>query len=386
MSQYHPSDRISFPSLYAPLCLVLTGQLTRDRLYGLTLAQTWYYFHSFPKDSYHTKILIEKYIVRGTHRTPSTLGTAQIVLVSASIYQYTIVWAGDIVMSGYVTSYASNDVVRVAVLMIAMKLCWQRRTLARAPHCILSTKTSPSVKTPQWQSTRGSNSSALIFYLASIACDLLIAGSQAYLFQKSRTGIGRHVSLGGLITRLTILVVNVGLLTSIDVTVFLVLFLVCPSNGAFLVPYILMSHCKLPQFVLECVSIIVSRCYSTDRALILPVSLNSRLLLRELVDNDEVWLVASLIILGTHTLPSPYHQPPSVGGIVRLSEYRRKFGGRFWVKSSIRSALPMSIPEFSPRTPHLDVRTASPNLSPSHDHTPSPSSVDPCPITLVTRV
>lgn len=28
------------------------------RLYGLTLAQTWYYFHSFPKDSFHTKILV----------------------------------------------------------------------------------------------------------------------------------------------------------------------------------------------------------------------------------------------------------------------------------------------------------------------------------------
>ncbi|KAF8121531.1 hypothetical protein EV363DRAFT_1185269 [Boletus edulis] len=43
-------------------------------------------------------------------------------------------------------------------------------------------------------------------------------------------------------SKLTILAINVGLLTSVDVTVFLMLFLVCPSNGAFLVPYILMSH------------------------------------------------------------------------------------------------------------------------------------------------
>lgn len=50
------------------------------------------------------RTLIEKFPARGAHRTASTLGTAQIVLVSASIYQYTIVWAGDIVMSGYVTS------------------------------------------------------------------------------------------------------------------------------------------------------------------------------------------------------------------------------------------------------------------------------------------
>ncbi|KAH7882921.1 hypothetical protein F5I97DRAFT_1900609 [Phlebopus sp. FC_14] len=67
-----------------------------------------------------------------------------------------------------------------------------------------------TTKVPLWDSTRVSNLSAAIFYLSSIACDLFIAGSQVYLFHKSRTGIGR---LGGLITKLTVLVVNVGLLT-----------------------------------------------------------------------------------------------------------------------------------------------------------------------------
>ncbi|KAJ6515273.1 hypothetical protein C8R45DRAFT_204411 [Mycena sanguinolenta] len=49
--------------------------------------------------------------------------------------------------------------------------------------------------------------------------------------------------LGALLTTLTVLVVNVGLLTSLDATVFFILFVVCPSNGTFLVPYILLSNC-----------------------------------------------------------------------------------------------------------------------------------------------
>ncbi|KAF8182129.1 hypothetical protein K438DRAFT_1161699 [Mycena galopus ATCC 62051] len=72
--------------------------------------------------------------------------------------------------------------------------------------------------------------------------------------------------LGALLTTLTILVVNVGLLTSLDATAFFVLFLVCPSNGTFLVPYILLSNCYVYSFL----SI-----------------LNSRRVLRDLVENPE---------------------------------------------------------------------------------------------------
>ncbi|KAI9569374.1 hypothetical protein HD554DRAFT_2171535 [Boletus coccyginus] len=277
------------PSVVPLIASHFLGVILCSLLYGLTLAQTWYYFHSFPNDSCRTKMLVAFL---------STLGTVQIVLVSASIYQYTIVWAGDTVMSGYVTSSFEASMGVSSVIAFGVQLTYAHRiwrlsfsnrlltfpivvlafialgcggamlaeTYVDHVHLssILDLNLTSSVRTPQWQSTRGTNVSAVIFYVASIACDLLIASSQAYLFHKSRTGIGR---LGGLITRLTILVINVGLLTSIDVTVFLVLFLACPSNGAFLVPYILMSHCYLISFLSV---------------------LNSRLLLRELADNDEV--------------------------------------------------------------------------------------------------
>ncbi|KAF8128868.1 hypothetical protein EV363DRAFT_1451372 [Boletus edulis] len=286
------------------------GVIFCSLLYGLTLAQTWYYFHSFPKDSCRTKILVAFL---------SALGTAQIVLVSASIYQYTIVYAGDIDMSGYVTSSFEASMGVSSVIAFGVQLAYAHR-IWRLSFCNRQLTVSivvlafialgcgvailvETIVTPQWESTRGSNLSAMIFYFSSIACDLLIAGSQAYLFHKSRTGIGR---LGGLISKLTILVINVGLLTrysfsssrwdilassflfsnSADVTVFLVLFLVCPSNGAFLVPYILMSHCYLNSFLSV---------------------LNSRLFLRELVDKEELC-------------------------------------GRFRAQSNIPSALTMSIP------------------------------------------
>ncbi|KAJ6560241.1 hypothetical protein B0H19DRAFT_111431 [Mycena capillaripes] len=81
-------------------------------------------------------------------------------------------------------------------------------------------------------------------------------------------GHGDHdgCRLGALLTTLTVLVVNVGLLTSLDATVFLVLFLICPSNGTFLIPYILLSNCYVNSFL----SI-----------------LNSRCILRDLVENPE---------------------------------------------------------------------------------------------------
>ncbi|KAK7062300.1 hypothetical protein R3P38DRAFT_3303263 [Favolaschia claudopus] len=69
----------------------------------------------------------------------------------------------------------------------------------------------------------------------------------------------RSQRLGALLVALTVLVINVGLLTS-DVFIALQQFLICPTNGAFLVPYILLSNCA---------------------------SLNSRRTLRNLVENPE---------------------------------------------------------------------------------------------------
>ncbi|EGN91841.1 hypothetical protein SERLA73DRAFT_80091 [Serpula lacrymans var. lacrymans S7.3] len=77
-----------------------------------------------------------------------------------------------------------------------------------------------TIRYPLWNDSRPSNLPASIFFVSTIACDVLIATSQVYLFHKSRSGIGR---LGGLITKLTVLVVNVGLITSVDITIFLIL-------------------------------------------------------------------------------------------------------------------------------------------------------------------
>ncbi|KIJ59903.1 hypothetical protein HYDPIDRAFT_118020 [Hydnomerulius pinastri MD-312] len=272
------------------------GVLLCGLLYGITLAQTRYYFHAYPNDRRHTKFLVAFL---------SILGTAQIMLVSASIFQYTIVWADDPVRSSYIsTSFEASMAVSSSTAFV-VQLTYAHRiwrlsfgsVFLTFPIIVLAfialgcggAMLVKTIRSPYWENTRVSNLSASIFYLASIACDIFIASSQVYLFHKSRTGIGR---LGSLITKLTVLVVNVGLLTSIDVTIFLVLFLVCPSNGAFLVPYILMSPCYLNSFLSV---------------------LNSRLLLRELVDADN-YALSNIAA----TCPSPSSH--SLASVIMIGE------------------------------------------------------------------
>ncbi|KAJ7055064.1 hypothetical protein C8F01DRAFT_1321611 [Mycena amicta] len=83
----------------------------------------------------------------------------------------------------------------------------------------------------------------------------------------SPSGCAEDDGLGALITTLTILVINVGLLTSFNASIFLALFLTCPQTGLYLVPYILLSNCYVNSFL----SI-----------------LNSRRVLRDLVENPVV--------------------------------------------------------------------------------------------------
>ncbi|KAG2129420.1 uncharacterized protein EDB93DRAFT_1256287 [Suillus bovinus] len=296
------------------------GVIISSMFYGFALAQTWWYFRTYPKDRWSMKALVAFLWA---------LDTAQLALVAASIYHYAIVWQGDIAMSSHIskTFEASmgitsiiaflvqltyvyriwrlsfgNTLVTFFIVLLALVALgsgggtlsfysmssysnWSQQWLSKREFSwsntgLIDTGISPSIHDPLWDSTRVSNLPASSFYLSLMACDFLIAATQVYLFHKSRNGRGR---LGGLISRLTVLVVNVGLITTIDVTLFLILvristeevipltispfqFLVCPRNGAFLVPYTLMSHCYLNSFLSV---------------------LNSRLELRELADNNE---------------------------------------------------------------------------------------------------
>ncbi|KAG2063301.1 hypothetical protein BDR04DRAFT_1163897 [Suillus decipiens] len=282
------------------------GVIISSMFYGFALAQTWRYFRTYPKDRWSVKALIAFL----------WLNTTQLALVAASIYHYAIVWQGDVAISSHISKTFEASMGITSIIAFLVQLTYVHRIWrlsfgnvlvtffivslgslhSRPPHLLVALSPQvllalvalgsggamvvKTVRDPLWDSTHVSNLPASIFYLSSMACDFLIAATQVYLFHKSRTGRGR---LGGLISRLTVLVVNVGLITAIDVTLFLILvristgevipltispfqFLVCPRNGAFLVPYILMSHCYLNSFLSV---------------------LNSRLELRELADNDE---------------------------------------------------------------------------------------------------
>ncbi|KAG1752046.1 hypothetical protein EDB19DRAFT_1993630 [Suillus lakei] len=284
----------------------LIGVIISSMFYGFTLAQTWRYFRTYPNDRWSMKALVAFLWA---------LDTAQLALVAASIYHYTIVWQGDITMSSHVSKTFEASMGITSIIAFLVQLTYAHRIWRLSFGNILVTffivllalaalgsggaMVVKTVRDPLWDSTHVSNVSspshlsadfrtlrdpqlpASSFYLSSMACDFLIAATQVYLFHKSRTGIGR---LGGLITRLIVLVVNVGLITSIDVTLFLILFLVCPRNGAFLVPYILMSHCApLASSLIINLSNRIAGYLNSFLSV-----LNSRLELRELVDNDDV--------------------------------------------------------------------------------------------------
>ncbi|OAX36459.1 hypothetical protein K503DRAFT_867567 [Rhizopogon vinicolor AM-OR11-026] len=246
------------------------GVILSALFYGLTLAQIWWYYRTYQNDRWSMKALVAFLWA---------LDTAQLVLVAASIYHYTIVWQGDIEMSSRVSKTFEASMGITSIVAFLVQLTYAHRiwrlsfgnslvTFSIVMLALVALGSggaivAKTVRDPLWDSTHVSDLPASTFYISSVACDVLIAATQVYLFHKSRTGIGR---LGGLITRLTVLVVNVGLITSIDVTLFLILFLVCPLNGAFLIPYILMSHCYLNSFLSV---------------------LNSRHQLRELADNED---------------------------------------------------------------------------------------------------
>jgi len=120
-----------------------------------------------------------------------------------------------------------------------------------------------TVRDPRWDHTSVSNTPASMILASTVACDSLIAFSQVYMFRRSGSVHSRR--LGNVVSKLTILVVNVGLLTSIDVAVFLILFLACPLNGTFIIPYLLLCNCYLNSFLSV---------------------LNSRHLLRSIAEND----------------------------------------------------------------------------------------------------
>ncbi|KAG1803896.1 uncharacterized protein HD556DRAFT_1437632 [Suillus plorans] len=193
------------------------GVIISSMFYGFALAQTWWYFRTYPKDRWSMKALVAFL----------WLNTAQLALVAASIYHYAIVWQGDIAMSSHIskTFEASMGITSIIAFLVQLTYVYRIWRLSFGNILVtffivllalvaLGSGGAMVVKTihdPLWDSTHVSNLPASSFYLSSMACDFLIAATQVYLFHKSRTGRGR---LGGLISRLTVLVVNVGLITT----------------------------------------------------------------------------------------------------------------------------------------------------------------------------
>ncbi|KAJ7681198.1 hypothetical protein B0H17DRAFT_1206009 [Mycena rosella] len=348
------------PAAESPLAAHFVGVVLATIFYGITLAQAFAYYRTYPTDPRHMKLIPT--VLRKVALL-LLLDTSQVFLVVSSIYGYTIRLRGNEIALQYISkpligSMGITSVVAFTVQMIYAYRVWR----LSAGNAYLTTSilslavvalamTAKIIRNPRWDETRISNLPAAIILASTVTCDVLIASAQVWLFHRHRlkrgklfsftlrrrgpasgppspateeasstmepptprggssrrgslltgiiglagswgmgSGAGSTVTaeadkeehggtegceeggdhdgcrLGALLTTLTVLVVNVGLLTSLDATVFLVLFLACPENGTFLVPYILLSNCYVNSFL----SI-----------------LNSRRILRDLVENPE---------------------------------------------------------------------------------------------------
>lgn len=104
------------------------------------------------------------------------------------------------------------------------------------------------VEHPFWSKANTNFIPSIVCLSGTVSCDIAIAIIQVYLFyehlQSNRSGQLRH-----LLKRLSKIVVSVGLLTTIDATVFLGTFLHNPANGFFIIPYLLLCNCYLNSFL-----------------------------------------------------------------------------------------------------------------------------------------
>ncbi|KAF7294137.1 hypothetical protein HMN09_01142100 [Mycena chlorophos] len=320
------------------------GMVLAMIFYGVSIAQTFAYFRAYGADPRLMKAIVFLLLYANASTQSlcliilSVLDTAQVSLVAASLYEYAVRWRGNEAMLQYVShpfiaSMGITCVVAFTVQMIYAYRIWRLSgrnaylTTAIVALAFVALASSAAMagkilRNPRWDEARVNDVPAGLILASTVMCDLLIAFSQVWLFQRHRlarlegepttkagpfslrrsgslsspaateagcaspprntTNTGSWMRLGSqaeapdngscgklgpLITTLSVLVINVGLLTSFDATLFVALFLACPQTGVYLVPYILLSNCYVNSFL----SI-----------------LNSRRVLRDLVENPEL--------------------------------------------------------------------------------------------------
>ncbi|KAJ7608367.1 hypothetical protein FB45DRAFT_386360 [Roridomyces roridus] len=313
------------PASESLLAAHFVGVMLSTIFYGITLAQAFAYYRTYISDPRHMKFIVAFLLLLDT--TQVFLASASIY--GYSFRSRDDVDELQYVSRPLIISMAVTSSVAFTVQMIYAYRVWRlsagnaylTTAIIALSFTALGSSTAMITKmtrNPRWDETRASDIPAALVLASTVTCDLLIASAQVWLFHRHRLKRGffirRNVSptmdettvvggttpffagmpafaglwrmgsqsvvtadakdaeehdgcrLGALLTTLTLLVVNVGLLTSMDALLFLVLFLICPGNGAFLVPYILLSNCYVNSFL----SI-----------------LNSRRILRDLVENPE---------------------------------------------------------------------------------------------------
>jgi len=209
---------------------VLVGVIACAALWGVSCAQTWYYFHRYPNDLWYIKLLVVVTMIFDTVHQILITHIVYFYLVTSYAYPQALgnlIWSFtvqvvfngviDLLVQGFLTYRVyllshKNRLLTAAFASLVLGLFSIQMVYTILSHRLVEVV----------QLDRLKPLSVSVDIMAAIL-DLLLAVTLCYLLHKSRTGFEKTDHA---INRVMLFIVNTGLMTSICATTALITFLV----------------------------------------------------------------------------------------------------------------------------------------------------------------
>ncbi|KAJ8488804.1 hypothetical protein ONZ45_g13815 [Pleurotus djamor] len=234
-------------SFISPLVI---GTILACPLYGITIAQSVWYYQNYPKDSVYMKgfiavlLLIDGAQTVGLADGPSSSRNGSSIETSSrgmflDLYFLTFI----VVLAHFAYTYrvwtlSDKNLITTSVLVL---LTVTRFAVSLALDITMQIRNNAF----QIHDSTG-NGIGLAEMSVAVVCDLLIAASMAYYLRRRRSGSPRTVSL---VDRLIMHVIGIGLLTSLFVVIILIVWILHPHDLIFMVFHSIMSKLYVNSFL-----------------------------------------------------------------------------------------------------------------------------------------
>ncbi|KAJ6629906.1 hypothetical protein B0H10DRAFT_1212747 [Mycena sp. CBHHK59/15] len=246
---------MDLPTQYPPVLLAIARPymisiMASTPLYGIAIAQTTYYYRTFPKDRKFVKIMV------GILMALDTAHMACIIKSSGDWLQVLVERAAPLLpMSFEISLYLTYTVICLVQCSYAIRL-WILSTKNWAVTAVVVSFALGQLGGGMGQAIeimRGQNANVAhlskTFRIAGITelscsfvCDTVIASAMVYFLKAP--GRTNHIT-AQVVNKLVIYSINVGAVTSVVTAVNLVLWLVMPQNFNFLIFHLILSKLYL---------------------------------------------------------------------------------------------------------------------------------------------